>query len=100
MEELGGSQKGTRLAKTYSLNFTKKAKDNLNNIHPTQRDRILAALEMLSLNPYASKAVRLAGTDSMRVRVGDYRIVYQVFEFALLIQVVNISHRRDVYKNI
>jgi mRNA interferase RelE/StbE len=88
------------VAKTYSLIFTKKAKDNLNNIHPTQQDRIFAALELLSLNPFPNKAVRLVGTDSMRVRVGDYRIVYQVFEFALLIQVVNISHRRDVYKNL
>jgi mRNA interferase RelE/StbE len=88
------------VAKTYSLIFTKKARGNLNNIHPIQRDRIFAALELLSLNPFPSKAVRLVGTDSMRVRVGNYRIVYQVFEFALYIQVVNISHRKDVYKNI
>ena len=88
------------MAKTYSLIFTKKARDGLSKIHPQERDRILAALELLIMNPYVSKAVRLAGTDSMRVRVGNYRIVYQVFEFELLIQVINISHRRDVYKNL
>jgi mRNA interferase RelE/StbE len=88
------------VAKTYSLEFTKKARDGLNKIHPTQRDRVLSALELLSVNPFVSKAVRLSGTDSMRVRVGNYRIVYQVFESTLLIQVVNISHRRDVYRNL
>ena len=88
------------MAKTYSVEFTRKARDGLNQIHPTQRDRIIAALELLSMNPYVSKAVSLAGTDSMRVRVGNYRIVYQVFESALLIHVVNISHRRDVYKKL
>lgn len=88
------------MAKTYSLIITKKARDNLKNIHLREHDKVLAALELLSLNPHPSKAIRLAGTDSMRVRVGDYRIVYQVIESALVVQVINISHRRDVYKNI
>ncbi len=88
------------MAKTYSLEFTRKARDGLNKIHPTQRDRIITALELLSMNPYVSKATSLVGADSMRVRVGNYRIVYQVYESALLIHVLNISHRRDVYNHL
>jgi len=88
------------VAKTYSLEFTRKARDGLSKIHPTQRDRIITALELLSMNPFVSKATSLAGTDSIRVRVGNYRIVYQVSESALLIHALNISHRRDAYKHL
>ena len=39
-----------------------------------------------------------AGEDTYRVRVGDYRIIYQVFDKVLIVHVVRVGHRRDVYR--
>jgi mRNA interferase RelE/StbE len=62
------------------------------------RDRIAAAVDALSLNPRAEGAIKLAGRDDFRVRVGDYRIVYAVDDAERLVLIARIAHRREVYR--
>ena len=58
-----------------------------------------AAIELLSENPRPPACIALKGEDSVyRVRVGDYRIIYEVRDQLLLIQVVTVGHRREVYQ--
>ncbi len=61
--------------------------------------RLRNAIDMLAENARPPGGVKLAGEpDLYRIRVGDYRIVYQVRNQALTVLVVSIGHRRDVYR--
>jgi len=65
---------------------------------PDQR-RIAARIDTLATDPRPVGVKKLEGEDALyRVRVGDYRIVYQIQERRLIVLVVRIAHRRDVYR--
>jgi mRNA interferase RelE/StbE len=55
-------------------------------------------IDALALEPRPHGAVRLAGRDDYRVRVGDYRVVYAVDDDERLVTVGRIAHRREVYR--
>jgi mRNA interferase RelE/StbE len=60
---------------------------------------VQAAIELLADQPRPSGAKKLAGGDGeWRVRTGDYRIVYEVHDDVLLVLVVAVGHRRDIYQ--
>ncbi|MDP1878075.1 MAG: type II toxin-antitoxin system RelE/ParE family toxin [Actinomycetota bacterium] len=60
---------------------------------------IRAALDLLADNPRPPNCVAMQGEDSVcRVRVGDYRIVYEVLDEVLLVHVVRVGQRREVYR--
>ena len=61
--------------------------------------RLRAAIDNLAQNARPSSCVKLAGEpDLYRIRVGDYRVVYQVNDMRLTLLVLSIGHRRDVYR--
>ncbi len=63
--------------------------------------QIISALRKLQKDPRPRQAKKLSGLDELyRIRAGDYRIVYMIREKRLLILVVRIAHRKDVYKNL
>lgn len=62
------------------------------------RDRIGAAIDALAANARPAGAVKLAGRDDYRIRVGDYRVVYAVEDAERLVIVARIAHRREVYR--
>ena len=65
---------------------------------PLQK-RIDTRIRVLSENPRPSGIKKLAGDENLyRLRVGDYRIIYQIQDKALLVLVIKISHRREVYR--
>lgn len=65
---------------------------------PEQR-RVQAAIDLLAETPRPPGCVAMAGElSTYRVRVGSYRIVYEVHDQVLLIQVVRVGHRREVYR--
>ena len=65
---------------------------------PLQK-RIDTRIRALSENPRPSGVKKLAGDENLyRLRVGDYRIIYQIQDKALLVLVIKISHRREVYR--
>jgi mRNA interferase RelE/StbE len=65
----------------------------------TDQLRVRAAIDLLADNPRPPGCVALAGEAHVyRVRTGDYRIVYEVFDDRLLVQVVRAGHRRDIYR--
>nr|WP_282600233.1 type II toxin-antitoxin system RelE/ParE family toxin [Patulibacter sp. SYSU D01012] len=70
----------------------------LRKLDPQVRRRIQAALELLAQDPRPPAATRLVGgAGEWRVRTGDYRIVYEIHDGTLLVLVLRIGHRRDVY---
>ena len=63
--------------------------------------QIISALRKLQKYPHSRQAKKLSGLDELyRIRVGDYRIVYTIREKKLLILVLRIAHRKDVYKKL
>ena len=62
------------------------------------RERISLAIGDLASEPRPRAAVKLAGRDDFRIRVGDYRIVYAVDDAEQVVLVARIAHRRDVYR--
>ena len=66
--------------------------------HDIQR-RIAAKIAVLRENPFPAGCKKLSGVpDALRIRVGDYRVVYQVQRGILLVLVLTVGHRRDVYR--
>ena len=62
------------------------------------RERIREAIDALAAEPCPRGAVKLAGRDDFRVRVGDYRVVYAVDDAERIVLVARIAHRREVYR--
>jgi mRNA interferase RelE/StbE len=60
--------------------------------------RVRGAIELLARDPRPPASRQLRGREGRRVRVGDYRILYTVRDEVLLIVVVDIGHRRDIYR--
>jgi len=62
------------------------------------RPRIEGAIALLAEDPRPPASRPLGGRDGYRVRVGDYRIIYTVQDDVLLVVVVTLGHRREVYR--
>jgi mRNA interferase RelE/StbE len=70
----------------------------LDALHPEARQRIRAKLAALAGNPRPPGVVRLTALEgAYRVRVGDYRIVYVIRDQELIVLILRVGHRRDVY---
>ncbi len=83
----------------YEVKLARRAERSLGALERREQQRIRAALDLLAGNPRPPNCVALQGEDSVyRVRVGDYRIVYEVLDAVLLIHVVRVVHRREVYR--
>lgn len=83
----------------YALVFSREAQKFLDKQSHHIRQRIRTALLQLAEDPLANRQVkRLAGTDALlRLRVGDYRIVFSIEQEALLILIIAIGNRGDIY---
>jgi len=69
----------------------------LRKLDPQVRHRVQGAIALLAEDPRPPAARALRGRPGLRVRVGDYRIIYTVIDDVLLVVVVTLGHRRDVY---
>jgi mRNA interferase RelE/StbE len=67
-------------------------------LDPSIRRRVQGAIALLGQDPRPPGARKLQGREGLRVRVGDYRIIYTVKDDVLLVVVVTLGHRRDVYE--
>jgi mRNA interferase RelE/StbE len=82
---------------TYRIELRPAAVRALKKLDPPIRRRIQGAITLLAEDPRPPAARTLRGRPGFRVRVGDYRILYTVEDDVLLIVVVTVGHRRDVY---
>jgi mRNA interferase RelE/StbE len=83
----------------YQVEIARMAQKALAALPRKEQQRVRAAIDLLADEPRPPGCVALAGEERVyRVRVGDYRILYEVFDDRLVVQVVRIGHRRDVYR--
>ena len=82
---------------TYEIELRPAALRALKKIDRQDQPRIRGAIALLAVDPSPPGAKALRGRDGLRIRVGDYRIIYTVQDSKLLIVVVTLGHRREVY---
>jgi mRNA interferase RelE/StbE len=86
-------------ARRYALQFRPAALRQLRKVPKDALRRIRMATEDLRDEPRPEGAAKLAGThDLWRIRVGDYRVVYTIADDVLVVTVVRVGHRREVYR--
>lgn len=81
----------------YRIEFRPAAARALRKLDPQAQRRIQGAIALLARDPRPPRARAMQGRPGLRVRVGDYRIIYMVHDDVLLVVVVRLGHRRDVY---
>ncbi|MFJ4627726.1 type II toxin-antitoxin system RelE/ParE family toxin [Streptomyces sp. NPDC088847] len=87
----------------YAFRFTATAQRQLRTVDRTSAMRILTALTRLGDDPYRDDAdvKKLSGHDGLyRLRVGDFRVAYRIDDGQLIILVVKVGNRRDVYRSL
>ena len=82
----------------YTITIKQSAAKVLAKIDAPQGNRLIEAIDKLKSNPTAGSVLKGEFTGLRRIRIGDYRIGYEVQIEQLVILVVRIVHRRDVYK--
>ena len=82
----------------YRIELRPAAVRALRQLDPPVRRRLQGAIALLAQDPRPPAARALHGRPGLRVRVGDYRIIYTVADDVLLVVVVTLGYRRDVYE--
>lgn len=84
---------------TYSVVVAPAARRQLRKLDPVARRRVQAAIDLLAEEPRPPAAKRLVDfSGEWRVRVGDYRIVYDIHDTELIVLVLSAGHRREIYR--
>jgi len=83
---------------TYRVELRPAAAKALRKLDPQVRGRIQGVIALLARDPRPPAARALHGRPGLRVRVGDYRIIYTVQDDILLVVVVTLGHRREIYE--
>lgn len=83
----------------YQVEFASRAQRMFRNLTADVQRRLDPAIQALSQDPRPPGCKKLSGEEFLwRIRVGDYRIVYQIQDNELLVLVVKVGHRRDIYR--
>lgn len=84
---------------TYTIEFSRPARKQLAELPANVKVRLAVAIDALAENPRPQGVEKLSGyEDRYRVREGDYRIIYTIRDAALIVLIVRVGHRKDVYR--
>ena len=82
----------------YKVIVRPKAKKALLKIPKREQQRIQVAIELLATNPYPPAALKLVNRPEWRVRIGKYRIIYEVIDSELIVLIIDLGHRSNIYE--
>lgn len=84
---------------SYKVEWKNSAYKELQKLPRPIITRVVAAVSELSNEPFPHGVKKLVGSEfSYRMRIGDYRVVYEVIADRLIIEIVRVRHRKDVYR--
>ncbi len=84
----------------YSVKIAPAAERQLRKFDPQVRRRVQAAIDLLADDPRPPKAIQLVGgSGEWRVRTGDYRIIYEIHDDQLIVLILRLGHRREIYES-
>ena len=85
--------------KSFEITFSKSAVKEIESLDNPLIERIWEKIEHLVQNPRPAGCLKLQGSNNLwRIRVGDYRILYSISDEDLIVDIISIKHRKDVYK--
>jgi mRNA interferase RelE/StbE len=86
---------------SYEIEFQPSVRKDFRKLSPDNASRILPRIEELAKDPFPSQSIKLKGSDRLyRVRVGDYRVVYEVDVDTCRILIYHVRHRHEVYRDL
>ena len=84
---------------SFSLQWRSSTKKDLRKLPTHAVERIVAEVELLADEPFPHGSEKLTGSEhTYRIRVGDYRVVYEVFANSKIVEIQRVRHRKDVYR--
>ncbi|MEK7353868.1 MAG: type II toxin-antitoxin system RelE/ParE family toxin [Chloroflexota bacterium] len=83
---------------TYAILILRRAQKELARLPSEPYERAKAAIMNLSQQPRPVGYLKLTGREGLRIRVGDYRIIYEINDVQRLVTILHVGHRRDVYR--
>jgi mRNA interferase RelE/StbE len=83
----------------FNIQWRSSTKKDLRKLPPREVERILVEVESLAGEPFPSGSEKLTGAEhSYRIRVGDYRVIYEVIARSRIVEIQRVRHRKDVYR--
>ena len=82
----------------YRISFNRQAEKDLAALPQKMQERIAETIDKLAHNPRPSGATKMSGFSSWRIRIDDCRVIYNIKDDVLTVLVLNIGHRREVYR--
>jgi mRNA interferase RelE/StbE len=82
----------------YQIIIEKPARKEIQKINQADRVSIIQSIQELADEPRPNGCKKLKGREAWRIRVGDYRVIYEIQDNVLIITVITVGHRREVYK--
>lgn len=85
------------MKKIYNVKLERKAIKKLAKIPSPYYSNLKTAILNLGHDPRPKGCKKLKGRDAFRIRVADYRVIYEIQDDFLLVQIINLGHRKDIY---
>ena len=82
----------------YEIKIRKKAQKSLAKIPSPFQSNIIEAIKQLAETPFSNQTKKLTGREAWRIRIGNYRVIYEIIENELIVLVLNIGHRKNIYR--
>ena len=83
---------------SFEIKIKRKAQKSLSKIPASFQSKIIESIRELSDDPFPSQSKKLTGRNGWRIRIGSYRAIYEVLNNELIILVLDIAHRKDIYR--
>ena len=85
---------------SYQVNLPKTVQKQLNVLPQELKQRILKALVQLQDEPRPANSLQMKGGQGFRLRIGDYRVLYDIDDISHIINLRRIGHRREIYRDL
>lgn len=82
----------------FELEFAASIRKDLKKIQKKEVTKILSEVQKLAADPRPIACKKLTNDELYRIRIGNYRVIYEILDERLIIHVVKVGHRKDVYK--
>jgi mRNA interferase RelE/StbE len=83
----------------YKIEIKRSASKELNSLPNKEIKKIINSINQLIENPRPINSKKLSANERYRLRVGDYRILYEIEDLILVVYIIKIAHRKDIYRS-